>query len=290
MNKKFKGVFTALVTPFDKNGKINDKALESIVKANIASGVSGFYVCGSTGEAFLMSTDERKYVMDVVKSCAGDKTLIAHIGSINENEAYELGEYANKLSYDMVSSVTPYYYKFSFSEIRNYYIRVADRACLPMLAYHIPALSGVTLGVKDLSSFLADDRFCGIKYTSDDYFTFEQIKTAFPDKIVYNGYDEMYLSGLAMGADGAIGTTYNFMAGKFVNITKLFAEGKNNEAREVQQQANRIITVLCKIGVIPATKEVLNQLGFEAGVCRKPFGDLATEDKALIKKEIIPYL
>jgi N-acetylneuraminate lyase len=290
MNKKFKGVFTALVTPFDKNGKINDKALESIVKANIASGVSGFYVCGSTGEAFLMSTDERKYVMDVVKSCAGDKTLIAHIGSINENEAYELGEYANKLSYDMVSSVTPYYYKFSFSEIRNYYIRVADRACLPMLAYHIPALSGVTLGVKDLSSFLADDRFCGIKYTSNDYFTFEQIKTAFPDKIVYNGYDEMYLSGLAMGADGAIGTTYNFMAGKFVNITKLFAEGKNNEAREVQQQANRIITVLCKIGVIPATKEVLNQLGFEAGVCRKPFGDLATEDKALIKKEIIPYL
>jgi N-acetylneuraminate lyase len=290
MNKKFKGVFTALVTPFDKNGKINDKALESIVKANIASGVSGFYVCGSTGEAFLMSTDERKYVMDVVKSCAGDKTLIAHIGSINENEAYELGEYANKLSYDMVSSVTPYYYKFSFSEIRNYYIRVADRACLPMLAYHIPALSGVTLGVKDLSSFLADDRFCGIKYTSNDYFTFEQIKTAFPDKIVYNGYDEMFLAGLSMGADGGIGSTYNFMAEKFIKMYNLFNEGKTGEAYKIQKDANKIITALIKVGVFQGEKAVLDMLGLDFGNSRPPFNPITKEQYKFLEETVLPLL
>ena len=290
MNNKFKGIFTALLTPFDNNDKINEKALEKIVKSNIEKGVSGFYVCGSTGEPFLMTADERKYVMDIVKSCAGNKTLIAHIGSLNEKEAYELGKHANKLSYDMVSSVTPYYYKFSFSEIKNYYLRVADESGLPMLAYHIPALSGVSLGVNDLADFLGDSRFGGIKYTSNDYFTLEQIKTKFPDKIVYNGYDETYLSGLSMGADGAIGTTYNFMGDKFVKITKLFAEGNMDAAREVQRQANKIIAVLCKIGVIPATKEVLNQLGFDIGICRKPFGVLSNEDKELIAKEIIPNL
>ena len=290
MNTKFNGIFTALLTPFDENDKINEKALERLVKANVEKGVTGFYVCGSTGEPFLMSADERKYVMEIVKSCAKDKTLIAHIGSLNEREAYELGAYANKLSYDMVSSVTPYYYKFSFSEIKDYYVRVADRSGLPMLAYHIPALSGVTLGVNDLSEFLGDSRFAGIKYTSNDYFTLEQIKTQFPGKIVYNGYDEMYLSGLSMGADGAIGTTYNFMADKFVSITKLFAEGKMEAALEVQRQANRIIAILCKIGVIPATKEVLNQMGYDIGICRKPFGTLSDEAKKTIAKEIIPYL
>lgn len=290
MNNKFKGIFTALVTPFDKNDKVNEKALEKLVKDNVSKGVSGFYVCGSTGEPFLMSTDERKQVMEIVKACAGDKTLIAHVGSLNEKEACELGEYANKLSYDMVSSVTPYYYKFSFSEIKNYYLRVAESAGLPMLAYYIPALSGVTLGVNDISSILGDDRFGGIKYTSNDYYTFEQIKTAFPDKIAYSGYDEMYIAGLSMGADGAIGTTYNFMADKFVKLTKLFSEGKVEEAREVQKQANRIIAILCKIGVIPATKEVLNQMGFDIGICRRPFGEITDEDKALIAKEIVPYI
>ena len=290
MNTNFKGIFPALVTPFDENDRINEKALEKLVKFNIEKGVSGFYVCGSTGEPFLLSTDERKYVMDIVRSCAQDKTLIAHIGSLNEKEAYELGEHAKKLSYDCVSSVTPYYYKFSFSEIKNYYLRLADRAQLPMLAYHIPALSGVSLGIDDLTEFLGDSRFCGLKFTSNDYFAFEQIKTSFPDKIVYNGYDEMYLAGLSMGADGAIGTTYNFMADKFVSITKLFAQGNIEKAREVQRQANRIIKVLCKIGVIPATKEVLNQLGYDIGISRKPFGVLSDDDKALIAKEVIPYL
>ena len=136
--EKFNGIFTALLTPFDKNGRINEKELEKLVRFNIEKGANGFYVCGSTAEAFLLSTDERKQIMDVVKSAAPHSTLIAHIGSINELEARELGEYAKKLSYDAVSSVAPFYYKFSFSEIRDYYFRLAEISCLPMLIYHFP--------------------------------------------------------------------------------------------------------------------------------------------------------
>ncbi len=288
--EKLKGIFTALLTPFDKENKVNEKELEKLVKFNIEKGVKGFYVGGSTAEAFLLSTDERKQIMDVVKSVAPNHTLIAHIGSVNELEATELAKHARKLSYDLVSSVAPFYYKFTFNEIKNYYCRLADAADLPMLVYHFPAFSGVNMGINEMSEFLSDDRFIGIKYTSNDFFTMEQCKSKFPDKLVYNGFDEMFLAGLSMGADGGIGSTYNFMADNFVKIQRLFAENKIAEAQAVQQTANRIITILCKIGVMQAEKEVLNQLGFDFGVCRAPFGVPTDEEKELIKKEIIPYV
>ena len=288
--EKFKGIFTALLTPFDKENKVNEKELEKLVKFNIAKGVKGFYVGGSTAEAFLLSTDERKQIMDVVKSVAPNHTLIAHIGSVNELEATELGKHASKLSYDMVSSVAPFYYKFTFNEIKNYYCRLADAAALPMLVYHFPAFSGVNMGINEMSEFLSDDRFIGIKYTSNDFFTMEQCKSRFPDKLVYNGFDEMFFAGLSMGADGGIGSTYNFMADNFVKIQGLFAENKIAEAQAVQRVANKIITILCKIGVMQAEKEVLNQLGFDFGVCRAPFGVPTDEEKELIRKEIIPFV
>lgn len=287
---KYKGIFTALLTPFDKNNKVNEKELEKLVKFNVEKGVTGFYVGGSTAEAFLLSTDERKQIMDVVKSTAPDKTLIAHIGSINELEATELGKHANRLSYDVVSSVAPFYYKFSFKEIKDYYFRLADASRLPMLVYHFPAFSGVNMGVGEMSEFLSDDRFIGIKYTSNDFFTLEQCKANFPDKIVYNGFDEMFMAGLSMGADGGIGSTYNFMADKFVKIQKLFKENKIEEAQQVQKEANRIITILCKLGVMQAEKEVLNQLGFDFGACRPPFRTLDEQEKELIRKEITAKL
>jgi len=287
---KFDGIFTALLTPFDKNNKINEKALRELVKFNLSMGVKGFYVCGSTGEAFLMSKDERRQVMEIVKDSAEDATLIAHIGSVNENEALELAKCARELKYDIVSSVAPYYYKFSFEEIKNYYFRLADAASLQMLVYHIPVLSGVNMGIENLGEFLNDDRFIGIKYTSNDFFMMEQCKTNFPDKVLYNGFDEMFLSGLSMGADGAIGSTYNFMANKFVLINELFRNGRIKEAQKLQQEANRIITILCKIGVFRGEKEILNQMGFDFGVCRHPFSEATAEDKEIIKNEIIPFL
>ena len=287
---KYKGIFTALLTPFDKDNKVNETQLEKLIKHNLKMGVKGFYVCGSTGEAFLLSTDERKQVMDIVKSTAPEATLIAHIGSVNEMEAMELANHAKKLSYDAISSVAPFYYKFSFEEIKNYYYRLADSAELPMLVYHIPTFSGVNMGIREMSQFLADGRFLGIKYTSNDFFTMEQCKANFPEKIVYNGFDEMFLAGLSMGADGAIGSTYNFMADKFVQIKQNFEAGNVAEAQHIQKEANRIITVQCQVGVMQAKKEVLNQLGFDFGVCRHPFGELTAEQKELIAKEIIPFV
>ncbi len=290
MQERFKGIFTALLTPFDDNNKINEKALEALVKHNVNMGADGFYVCGSTAEAFLLTTEERKQVMEIVKATAPGKTLIAHIGSISEDEAHTLADFANSLGYDAISSVAPFYYKFGFNEIKDYYFRLAESSSIPMLVYHFPAFSGVNMGVPEIGKFLSDDKFIGMKFTSNDFFMLERCKAAYPDKVIYNGYDEMFLCGLSMGADGGVGSTYNFMADKFVKIRALFAENRISEAQAIQTEVNRIIAVLCKVGVMQAEKEVLNQIGMDFGNCRKPFSVPTEEDRELIAKEIVPYI
>lgn len=288
--EKFKGIFPALLTPFDQQDCVDTHRLEKLVRHDLSLGAKGFYVCGSTGEAFLMTTEERMQVMETVRQAAPEATLIAHIGSVNEKEAERLACHANALGYDAVSSVAPYYYRFTFGEIRDYYSRLADAAEKPMLVYHIPAFSGVQMGGGELQSFLRDDRYLGLKYTANDLFLLEQCKTNFPQKILYNGYDEMFLGGLSMGADGGIGSTYNFMADKFVAIQRLFGQGRLQEAQRIQKEANRIIAVLCRVGVMQAEKEVLTQLGLDMGVCRRPFGRLTEEEKQLLAKEVVPFV
>ena len=288
--KDLKGIYTALLTPFTKDGRINEKELIRLVKHNLSLGADGFYVCGSTAEALMLSADERKYIMDIVKSASEGASLIAHVGSVSERDAHILAAYARELKYDLISSVAPFYYKFSFAEIRDYYVRLAESSGMKMLVYHIPAFSGVGMGEKELSSFLGDDRFAGIKFTSNDFFTLERCKALYPDKLLFNGYDEMLLSGLSMGADGGIGSTYNFMADKFVLIRKLFSDGRVQEAKAVQNEANRIISILCKIGVMQAEKEIMNQLGLDFGDVLPPFAPITEENKKLIEKDILPFI
>lgn len=287
---KFKGLFTAQLTPFDANGKINEKALEQLIKNNIKMGIKGFYVGGTTAEAFLMSAQERKYLLELVKSMAEDRTIIAHIGSLNEAEAIDLAQHAEKTGADAISSVAPFYYKFTFNEIKNYYNRIADSVSVPMLVYNFPMNTGVTMTMNELDQFFTEDKFFGLKHTSSDFFTMEQVKAKYPDKIALNGFDEMFLAGLSMGADGGIGSTYNFMADKFVRIKELFEQNRIAEAQEIQHTVNKIVAVLFRLGLMPAQKEVLNQMGLNFGVCRHPFGELDEQGKETIRKEILPLL
>lgn len=286
----FKGIFTAQLTPFDKNNKINDTALEKLIKHNINMGVSGFYVGGTTAEAFLMTADERKYLLEAVKSVAEDKTIIAHIGSLNEAEAIDLAKHAEKVGADAISSVAPFYYKFTFNEIKDYYYRIAESVNIPMLVYNFPMNTGVTMTMKELDQFFTSDKFFGLKHTSSDFFTLEQVKAKYPDKITLNGFDEMFLGGLVMGADGGIGSTYNFMANKFVKIMELVKDCNIAEAQKIQHDINKVVETLFRIELMPAQKEVLNQLGFDFGNCRKPFRELTLDEKKTIEKEILPLL
>ena len=195
-----------------------------------------------------------------------------------------------ELGYDAISSVSPFYYKFSFAEIKKYYYDIVDAVDLPMFIYNFPAFSGVNLTPDNIKEFLVDDRFLGVKHTSTDYFALQQFKAEFPNKIVYNGYDETFLAGLAMGADGAVGSTFNLMAEKFIQIRKLFKENKLEEAKAVQDQANAVIRALCKVGVMQGEKAVMDALGFDMGPARAPFAPLTDTQKQELLDTVMPLL
>jgi N-acetylneuraminate lyase len=284
------GIYPALLTPFDASWRINEAELGRLIRHLTRQGVEGFYVTGSTAEAFYLTTEERKQLMRIVREYAPDRKLIAQVGALDERAVVEMGLYAKELGYDAISSIAPFYYKLSFAEIRDYYFRLAEKTGMPVLLYHFPGNSGVSLSVDEMSVFLQDDRFAGMKFTSNDFFAMERCKAQFPDKVIYNGFDEMFLAGLSMGADGGVGSTYNFMADKFVAIRRLFQQGRIPEAQKLQSEVNRIVRLLFKIGLLPAHKEIMNQIGFDFGICRPPFGVPTEADKELIRREIVPFL
>lgn len=291
MKDALKGIYPALLTPFDNEGKVNTKSLEKLIEYNIKKGVDGFYVGGSTAEAFMLSDAERNLVYEVAaRTTSGRAKLFAHVGCISTEQAISFGKTAEKYGYDAISAIAPFYYKFSFGQIKKHYYDIVGAVELPMIIYNFPNFSGVNLTVEQVSEFFCDERFIGIKHTSNDYFALEQFKSNFPDRLVYNGFDEMLLAGLSMGADGGIGSTYNFMAEKFIAIRKLFGENKIAEAQEIQKEANRIIKALCKVGVMEGEKEVLSQLGIEFGRARAPFSELTDEQKKFIKENITDTL
>ena len=291
MKTSFRGIYPALLTPFGADGEVNTGALEKLVEYNLDKGVAGFYVGGSTAEAFLLSEKERNLVYEVVaKATNGRAKLFAHVGCISTDQAISFAKTAEKNGYDAISAIAPFYYKFGFGQIKKYYYDIVDSVELPMIIYNFPNFSGVNMSVEQVSEFFCDPRFIGIKHTSNDYFAMEQFKANFPEHTVFNGFDEMFLAGLSMGADGGIGSTYNFMAEKFVDIMNAFDKGDIATAQTIQAEANRIIKALCKVGVMEAEKEVLNQLGFDFGNARAPFSTLTEEQKIFIRENITDTL
>ena len=274
MATQLRGVMAALLTPFNEQQQLDKASLRRLVQFNIAQGIDGLYVGGSTGEAFVQSLAEREQVMEIVaEEAKGKITLIAHVGCVSTVESQQLATSASRFGFDAVSAVTPFYYPFSFEEHCDHYRAIIDSADgLPMVVYNIPALSGVKLTLDQINTLVTLPGVGALKQTSGDLFQMEQIRRAHPDLVLYNGYDEIFASGLLAGADGGIGSTYNIMGWRYQAIAQAVREGDNVRARHLQSQCNNVIDLLIKTGVFRGLKTVLHYMDVVAvPLCRKPF-------------------
>lgn len=285
--KKFQGIYPALMTPFDAAGNVDRAALRRLVRLNMEKGVDGFYVCGSTAEVFLLTDAQRKEILETVMGEVNRALpVIAHVGCIAQAQAEGLARHAARLGVDAVSSVPPFYYPFTAEEIRRYYLALADAAAKPVLIYNIPGYSGVRLTVEELRPLLEDGRFLGVKHTSSDFFMLERMRRIRPDLVVLNGLDEMFLAGLSMGADGGVGSTYNFMAEKFVAMYRLFRQGRLGAALQIQEQVNAVVQTLLSLGLMAAEKEALCMMGLCERTCMRPFGELGDAQRAILRRTL----
>jgi N-acetylneuraminate lyase len=278
------GIFPALATPFNDDGKINGKAIEQIVNINLEKGVSGFYVGGSTAESFLLSPEERKYALETtVKAVHGRAKVIANIGFFSTGQGIDLAKHADKLGVDAISSVPPFYFKYTLNEYFNYYKDILDTVSVPMIIYNVPAMSGIIFAENDFVKFFEDERIIGVKYTSYDLYLMQKLVAQYPEKIFFIGHDEIFLSALAAGAKAAIGSTMCFMAEKYIQIQQHFGNQNMTEALKIQSEVNRVIGVLIKIGIFKGVKAALDLQGIHCGQCRKPFQPLDIEELHILK-------
>lgn len=281
-----KGLFSALLVPFDENGTIKEQGLREVVRQNIdTQKVDGLYVNGSSGENFMLTTEQKKTIFKITsEENNGAVKLIAQVGSVNLDEAVELGQYATELGYDSLSAVTPFYYPFTFEEIKSYYETIIDATGNNMIIYAIPALTGVSVSMDQFDELFQNEKIIGVKYTDANFFMLERLRKRYPNKLIYSGFDEMLIYGVISGVDGAIGSTYNINGVNAKKIMDLCHAGKVAEAYEVQHATNDLIEKVLDLGLYPTLKEILNVKGIDAGTVKKPMSSLDASKKEAVEQ------
>lgn len=291
MEEQLKGLYAALLVPFDENGQVKEEGLKQIAKNAIeVEQLDGLYVNGSSGENFLISKEQKKQIFKVVKEAVGnDVKLIAQVGSLDLNEAIELGKYATDLGYNALSAVTPFYYPFSFEEIKQYYFDIIEATQNKMIIYAILDLTGVNISINQFKELFNNEKIVGVKYTAPNFFLLERIRKAFPDKLILSGFDEMLVQAVISGVDGAIGSTYNVNGRRARQIYELAREGKVEEAYKIQHDTNNIIETVLSMGIYPTLKEILKTRGIDGGVPKRPFSPFNEANRKELNQLIETY-
>ena len=272
-----KGVIPALITPFDENEHFDETRMRSCVDFLIERGVGGLYTTGSTGETFLMSPDERAFVVEVVvDQVAGRIPVIAHVGAIGTHLSVDLAQKAQAAGVDAISSVPPFYWPFTADQVVNYYTDLTKSTDLPMVVYNIP-LAGM-LGFDQIARLAAIPGVGGIKYTAPTVFDFLRIKEEIgADFRIFSGSDELAMAGLGFGADAIIGSFYNLIPEVFIALSEAVAKNDMALAKELQATANAIIFFSLNDSATAVIKRGMAWQGADAGYCRRPFDNFFTK-------------
>lgn len=268
----FGGIYPAIVTPFTASGHLDEEAVGKLASFLIERGVDGFYVGGTTGEGLLQSSETRRRMVQLIVERArhSQTRVIAHVGACSTDDAVALAKAAADVGADAVSSIPPVFYRVSFAGLCEYYRTVAEATDLPLLIYHIPALSGVGLSLGEMGRLLDLENVVGIKFSDYNHFFLRQIREHHPESIVFSGNDEVFLPALVMGAHGSIGLTLNFMPQMYVGIYRAYRQGDLAEAQRLQFLANRTIEIVIERGSLGACKAMMKMLGIDCGLPRGP--------------------
>ena len=289
---KLTGLIAAPFTPFREDGSIHLPQIEVLVEHLIAQQIKGIFICGSTGEGPSMTVEERMQVAEAFVSLS-DKRLytFVHVGHNSLAEARKLAAHARQIGADAISATVPTYFKINTVEaLIKSLAEIAEGAPdLPLYYYNIPSLTGVNL---DMAGFLtqATDQLptlAGIKYTAPWLHEYQAcLHTAQGLYDVLYGTDEMMLGALAVGAQGFIGSTYNFAAPIYHQVQSAFDQGDLATARQYQTKAVEIVRIILRYGSLPSQKAIMKMIGLDCGPVRLPLSELSTSQKAALRRDL----
>lgn len=288
MNNFLHGILPAAVTPFDANGKFNPKVFELLLARFYQANVHGVYLCGQTGEAFTQSVEQRKLVTEAAVACSpAGKAVVVHVGTANTADAVELTRHAARAGAHAVSSLPPPG-AYSFAEVAAYYRTLAEASDLPLLVYYFPAASEAITTAEQIKELCAIPNVIGLKFTDYDLFKLSVVKDA--GAIVFNGYDQVLVAGMLMGASGGIGTFYNLVPHLFMRVYELSRASRWDEARAVQRRINELIEFSLAYPVFPAVKAMLRWSGLDCGECLAPRRNLTEDESSTLRSRFLQFI
>jgi len=280
--KKLYGVTVAMITPLDKNDRIMEQSIRKHVDFLIEKGVNCLYPLGTTGEMYLLSTEERKKVAEtVVDQANGRVTVYIHVGAMNLKDTIELAQHASKIGADGIGSVTPSYFSVRDNEMEEYYVSIANSVPqdFPVYLYNIPQCSTNDLKPNVIERIVKRaPNVVGIKYSLADMIrTAEYLRVNNGNFSVLQGTDRLFNESLTMGCDGTVSGNSSVYPEAFVGVYKAFKEGNLEEARKQQRIATEVSEILKNGSNMAYFKAALKMRGIDAGHMRKPLLDLTEE-------------
>ena len=267
-----KKLYVASITPFDQNDHIDEDALKKIWDKNLSEGADGFFIGGSAGECFLMTSEERIKSFELASSYLTNTEIYAHVGSIYTSEAIIYAREAKNLGINKIAATPPFYFAFSEKEIAQYYYDIAEAANSPITYYNIPSSTHQELNIDhpDIQALLKSGAISAIKHTSLNLYQMERIKNINNTIQIYGGYENCMVAFLAFGCDGFIGSTFNFMLPQYRQIMKLYLANQHDEALNLQRKSNTILDLTIKSGLVASIKYILTERGISCGNPRRP--------------------
>ena len=283
-----KGIIAAPFTPMDNNGEIKPTVISDYAGKLKKEGLSGVFICGTTGEGMLMTLEERKIIaQEWIKFQQDDFKVIVHVGTTSVKQSHELARHSQQIGAYGISTMGPLFFRPEDIEpLVDFCAQVASAAPeTPFFYYHIPIIYGDTPSMTDYLKLakLKISNFAGIKYTHDNFDEMQECNAMDDGKwSIFNGFDENLFKVLKLGIFSAVGSTYNYMNPTYLSMIEDFKLGNFDAAEKKQQKCNEIIeSIFENGGPMIAGKAIMKLVGIDCGPCRLPLTNLS--EKSLLK-------
>ena len=285
MKKKilFKGCGTAICTPFDKDG-VNLKEFEKLLENQIQNKADAIIVCGTTGEAATMTTEEKiSTIKTAVDISHGRIPIIAGTGGNNTSNVIQYSKEVESLGVDGLLIVTPYYNKCTQNGLIEHYTEIAKNVSLPIIIYNVPGRTSVNIEPKTCLELSKIENIVAIKEASGNLSQVAEIAHLCGENLhIYSGNDDQVIPILSLGGIGVISVLSNIKPLETHNMVTSFFDGNLSASKNLQLGLLPLISALfCEVNPIPV-KYALNILGFDFGVPRLPLSELSSKNKLLL--------
>jgi 4-hydroxy-tetrahydrodipicolinate synthase len=242
---RFTGCGTALVTPFRRDGSLDEAGVSSLAKRQIDAGIHFLVPCGTTGESPTLTEDERVRVVELVAEQAkGRVPVLAGAGGYNTHEVIHAAKRMRRAGADGILSVTPYYNKPTPDGLVAHYRAIAEAIELPIIVYNVPGRTGCNIDPATLVRLASIPNIAGVKEASGNMTQMCEICASVPDTfIVLSGDDALTLPLMAVGGRGIISVASNEIPGEMSRLAELAAKGDFATARQLHQRLMPLLQV-----------------------------------------------